>query len=147
MGSHWAAWHRRESSHCITHAAICAALTDRWWCVMCVCVTVAWREKQKTYEMSSQVFSVQNQMCDMMKEIDKERDTCEAQIENRTTGRLRAAVICYKLPNPHAGSDQRDTTTLVRQQKLSKPRLWLYITACMVGHQPPCHMCLGSFSM
>uniref|UniRef100_A0A671Y353 Vasoactive intestinal peptide receptor 1a n=1 Tax=Sparus aurata TaxID=8175 RepID=A0A671Y353_SPAAU len=25
-------------------------------------------------------------MCDMMKEIDKERDTCEAQIENRTTG-------------------------------------------------------------
>uniref|UniRef100_A0A671Y201 Vasoactive intestinal peptide receptor 1a n=1 Tax=Sparus aurata TaxID=8175 RepID=A0A671Y201_SPAAU len=36
--------------------------------------------------MSSQVFSVQNQMCDMMKEIDKERDTCEAQIENRTTG-------------------------------------------------------------
>ncbi|AWP04551.1 putative vasoactive intestinal polypeptide receptor 1 [Scophthalmus maximus] len=32
------------------------------------------------------VSSVQNQMCDMMREIDKERDTCEAQIENRTTG-------------------------------------------------------------
>ncbi|KAM8727485.1 vasoactive intestinal polypeptide receptor-like [Acanthopagrus schlegelii] len=32
------------------------------------------------------VFSVQNQMCDMMKEIDKERDMCEAQIENKTTG-------------------------------------------------------------
>ncbi|XP_045908005.1 vasoactive intestinal polypeptide receptor 1-like [Micropterus dolomieu] len=32
------------------------------------------------------VFSMQYQMCEMMKEIDKERDVCEAQIENRTTG-------------------------------------------------------------
>ncbi|XP_044075844.1 vasoactive intestinal polypeptide receptor-like isoform X1 [Siniperca chuatsi] len=32
------------------------------------------------------VFSMQSQMCDMMKEIDKERDMCEAQIENKTTG-------------------------------------------------------------
>ncbi|XP_023277651.1 vasoactive intestinal polypeptide receptor-like isoform X2 [Seriola lalandi dorsalis] len=32
------------------------------------------------------VFSVQNQMCDMKREIEKERDMCEAQIENRTTG-------------------------------------------------------------
>ncbi|XP_070701203.1 vasoactive intestinal polypeptide receptor-like [Pempheris klunzingeri] len=32
------------------------------------------------------VFSAQNQMCDMMKEIDKERSVCEAQIENKTTG-------------------------------------------------------------
>uniref|UniRef100_A0A7N8YBU9 Vasoactive intestinal peptide receptor 1a n=1 Tax=Mastacembelus armatus TaxID=205130 RepID=A0A7N8YBU9_9TELE len=35
---------------------------------------------------SSQVFSVQNQMCDMMSEIERERDMCEAQIENKTTG-------------------------------------------------------------
>ncbi|KAL3054769.1 hypothetical protein OYC64_017660 [Pagothenia borchgrevinki] len=32
------------------------------------------------------VFSVQSQMCDMVSEIDKERDLCEAQIENKTTG-------------------------------------------------------------
>uniref|UniRef100_A0A7N6B5D5 Vasoactive intestinal peptide receptor 1a n=1 Tax=Anabas testudineus TaxID=64144 RepID=A0A7N6B5D5_ANATE len=32
------------------------------------------------------VFAVQTQMCDMMKEIDKERNLCEAQIENKTTG-------------------------------------------------------------
>ncbi|CAK6967900.1 vasoactive intestinal polypeptide receptor-like [Scomber scombrus] len=32
------------------------------------------------------VCSMQNHMCDMMKEIDKERDMCQAQIENRTTG-------------------------------------------------------------
>ncbi|KAI3375277.1 hypothetical protein L3Q82_021776, partial [Scortum barcoo] len=31
------------------------------------------------------VFSVHNQICDMMKEIDKERDMCEAHIENKTT--------------------------------------------------------------
>lgn len=36
--------------------------------------------------LSSQVLSVQSQMCDMMKEIDKERDMCEARIENKTTG-------------------------------------------------------------
>lgn len=35
---------------------------------------------------SLQVFSVQSQMCDMVSEIDKERDLCEAQIENKTTG-------------------------------------------------------------
>ncbi|XP_037642391.1 vasoactive intestinal polypeptide receptor-like [Sebastes umbrosus] len=32
------------------------------------------------------VFSAQSQMCDMVKEIDKERGLCEAQIENKTTG-------------------------------------------------------------
>ncbi|XP_010740461.2 vasoactive intestinal polypeptide receptor [Larimichthys crocea] len=32
------------------------------------------------------VFSGQNQMCDMMTEIDKERSLCEAQIENKTSG-------------------------------------------------------------
>ncbi|XP_068594392.1 vasoactive intestinal polypeptide receptor-like [Cebidichthys violaceus] len=32
------------------------------------------------------VFSVHSQMCDMVKEIDKERNLCEAQIENKTTG-------------------------------------------------------------
>lgn len=37
---------------------------------------------------SPQVFSMQNQMCDMMKEIDKERDMCEAQTENKTTGMM-----------------------------------------------------------
>lgn len=30
---------------------------------------------------------MQNQMCDMMMEIEKERMMCEAQIENKTTGR------------------------------------------------------------
>lgn len=29
---------------------------------------------------------MQNQMCEMMREIDREREACEAQIENRTTG-------------------------------------------------------------
>nr|XP_046265237.1 vasoactive intestinal polypeptide receptor-like isoform X2 [Scatophagus argus] len=33
-----------------------------------------------------EVFSVQNQMCDMIKEIDKEQKICESQIENKTTG-------------------------------------------------------------
>nr|XP_020504592.1 vasoactive intestinal polypeptide receptor-like isoform X1 [Labrus bergylta] len=32
------------------------------------------------------VFSVQNQMCDMVKEIDKQRGMCLARIENKTTG-------------------------------------------------------------
>ncbi|XP_061653412.1 vasoactive intestinal polypeptide receptor-like isoform X2 [Phyllopteryx taeniolatus] len=32
------------------------------------------------------VFPMQNQMCDMMKELDKERHLCEAQIENKTSG-------------------------------------------------------------
>ncbi|KAM6990211.1 vasoactive intestinal polypeptide receptor-like [Tautogolabrus adspersus] len=32
------------------------------------------------------VFSVQNQMCDMVKEIDKQRDMCLSRIENKTTG-------------------------------------------------------------
>ncbi|KAG7227368.1 hypothetical protein INR49_000373 [Caranx melampygus] len=32
------------------------------------------------------VFSAQSQMCDMMREIEKERSLCEAHIENRTTG-------------------------------------------------------------
>ncbi|XP_034558128.1 vasoactive intestinal polypeptide receptor-like [Notolabrus celidotus] len=32
------------------------------------------------------VFSVQNQMCDMMMDIDKERDMCLSRIENKTTG-------------------------------------------------------------
>ncbi|XP_040911602.1 vasoactive intestinal polypeptide receptor-like [Toxotes jaculatrix] len=32
------------------------------------------------------VFSMPNQMCDMRREIEKERDLCEAQIQNRTTG-------------------------------------------------------------
>ncbi|XP_034743002.1 vasoactive intestinal polypeptide receptor-like [Etheostoma cragini] len=32
------------------------------------------------------VFSVQSQMCDMVKEIAKEKDLCEAEIENKTTG-------------------------------------------------------------
>ncbi|XP_028327777.1 vasoactive intestinal polypeptide receptor-like [Gouania willdenowi] len=32
------------------------------------------------------VLTVQNQMCDMMREIDKERNLCEAQNENKTTG-------------------------------------------------------------
>ncbi|TMS09993.1 Vasoactive intestinal polypeptide receptor [Larimichthys crocea] len=34
----------------------------------------------------AKVFSGQNQMCDMMTEIDKERSLCEAQIENKTSG-------------------------------------------------------------
>ncbi|XP_068425623.1 vasoactive intestinal polypeptide receptor-like [Clinocottus analis] len=32
------------------------------------------------------VFSTHSQMCEMKKEIEKERDLCEAQIENKTTG-------------------------------------------------------------
>ncbi|XP_067461191.1 vasoactive intestinal polypeptide receptor-like [Thunnus thynnus] len=32
------------------------------------------------------VCSVQSQMCDLMREIDKEREMCEAQIKNKTTG-------------------------------------------------------------
>lgn len=36
---------------------------------------------------SSQVFSAMNSWCDMMKELNKEKETCEAQIENKTTGR------------------------------------------------------------
>ncbi|XP_008332446.1 vasoactive intestinal polypeptide receptor-like isoform X1 [Cynoglossus semilaevis] len=32
------------------------------------------------------VAAMQNQMCEMMREIDREREACEAQIENRTTG-------------------------------------------------------------
>ncbi|XP_061696135.1 vasoactive intestinal polypeptide receptor-like isoform X2 [Syngnathoides biaculeatus] len=32
------------------------------------------------------VLSMQNQMCEMMKELDKERHLCEAQIENKTSG-------------------------------------------------------------
>ncbi|XP_078121104.1 vasoactive intestinal polypeptide receptor-like [Sander vitreus] len=32
------------------------------------------------------VFSVQSQMCDMVKELEKEKDLCETQIENKTTG-------------------------------------------------------------
>eukprot|EP00064_Thunnus_orientalis_P007227 superscaffoldBa00000789_g7247 len=35
---------------------------------------------------SPQVCSVQSQMCDLMREIDKEREMCEAQIKNKTTG-------------------------------------------------------------
>ncbi|TKS80266.1 Vasoactive intestinal polypeptide receptor [Collichthys lucidus] len=34
----------------------------------------------------AKVFSGQNQMCEMMTEIDKERSLCEAQIENKTSG-------------------------------------------------------------
>uniref|UniRef100_A0A3P8TVW5 Vasoactive intestinal peptide receptor 1a n=1 Tax=Amphiprion percula TaxID=161767 RepID=A0A3P8TVW5_AMPPE len=42
---------------------------------------------QKTHDIFSlQVFSEQHQMCDMMKELDKERHMCEAHIENKTTG-------------------------------------------------------------
>ncbi|XP_028284132.1 vasoactive intestinal polypeptide receptor-like isoform X2 [Parambassis ranga] len=36
--------------------------------------------------MKEAVLSMQSQMCDIKKEIDKERNMCEAQIENRTTG-------------------------------------------------------------
>lgn len=41
-----------------------------------------------------QVFSVPDPMCDMMTEIDKERDMCEAQIENKTIGMLIVVFIC-----------------------------------------------------
>lgn len=65
---------------------------------------------------SSQVFSVQNQMCDMVNEIEKERDMCEAQIENKTTGMkcfsVFFLVLFYpNLLNPQVGSDQSDTTS------------------------------------
>lgn len=43
--------------------------------------------------LSSQVFAVATQMCDMMNEIDKERIICEAQIENRTTGMSDASYV------------------------------------------------------
>lgn len=57
-----------------------------------------------------QVFSGLNQMCDMKTELDKEKETCEAQIENKTAGRY---VVCLcvcsafllpfhpNLPNPN----------------------------------------------
>lgn len=34
-----------------------------------------------------QVFSGQTQVCDVQTEVDKEKDACEAQIENKTAGR------------------------------------------------------------
>uniref|UniRef100_A0A3Q1CQ44 Vasoactive intestinal peptide receptor 1a n=1 Tax=Amphiprion ocellaris TaxID=80972 RepID=A0A3Q1CQ44_AMPOC len=39
-----------------------------------------------SYLLLEPVFSEQHQMCDMMKELDKERHMCEAHIENKTTG-------------------------------------------------------------
>nr|XP_020460147.1 vasoactive intestinal polypeptide receptor-like [Monopterus albus] len=47
------------------------------------------------------VFSVQNQMCDLMKEINKERDICEAQSENKTTGCNRTwdKITCWPSAN------------------------------------------------
>ncbi len=36
---------------------------------------------------------MQNQMCDMIKEIEKERDMCKAQIENKTTG-MPFSCVC-----------------------------------------------------
>lgn len=38
-----------------------------------------------------QVFSGLNQMCDTKAELTEEKDTCEAQIENKTAGRF---VVC-----------------------------------------------------
>ncbi|XP_061791534.1 vasoactive intestinal polypeptide receptor-like [Nerophis lumbriciformis] len=39
-----------------------------------------------TFRLLEPVRSTQNQICDLVKDIDKERDACEAQIENKTTG-------------------------------------------------------------
>ncbi|KAG7524177.1 vasoactive intestinal polypeptide receptor-like [Solea senegalensis] len=49
------------------------------------------------------VVSMQNQMCDMMREIDREQDACEAHIENTTTGcrGIWDKITCW--PNANIG--------------------------------------------
>lgn len=99
---------------------------------------------------SPQVFSTQNQMCDMMKEIDKERDLCEAQAENKTTGMMCSCVSLLilfdpNLLNPQVLSDPSGKQTPVT----TNPALWLHTAPCaFVSHQigAPLHMFLGSLS-
>lgn len=65
--------HCSESTHSETHAA------PERKCIKC------------HQGCPLQVFSWQNQMCDMKMELAKEKDACEAQIENKTAGRY---VVC-----------------------------------------------------
>lgn len=67
-----------------------------------------------------QVLSGLNQMCDMKTELAKEKDTCEAQIENKTAGRY---VVCLcvcstfllpfhpNLPNSNVTSGRGEETS------------------------------------
>lgn len=60
-----------------------------------------WPNRYKKCQMfSSQVFAVQTPMCDMMREIDKERNLCKAQIENKTTGMSFIYVCVTRLLCP-----------------------------------------------
>lgn len=66
---------------------------------------------------------VQNHMCDMMTEIDQERNLCEAQIENKTTG-MRSFVLS-SFAKSTTGSRPKWHNELKRQQTLFSPPLWL----------------------
>lgn len=101
------------------------SLTDK----RCVSSFVRVRKPHVT-RLSSQVLSMQYQMCDMMKEIDKEGDMCRAQIENKTTG--KDPRCCLPSPSRHL-LPLKWHNKLLRQQKVLKTTLRPSVVTPLMG--------------
>lgn len=79
---------RSESSHAESHAAgVTQQMSNGCKCKTC----------PKVVPVCMQAFSGPHQMCDMKMELTQEKDACEAQLENKTTGRYVVCVCSVSL--------------------------------------------------